>query len=142
MKSIRTYSKLYRLKTFEERFEYLKIGGRVGASTFGSDRHLNQNFYHSKEWRNLRNFLITRDLGCDLGICDRLIYDKIYVHHMNPIELNDFSDKISEYLDPEFLICCSFDTHQAIHYGFAPKIPSKPVERFLYDTCPWKNGKE
>lgn len=140
--NIRTYSKLSRLKTFEERFEYLKISGRVGSSTFGSDRYLNQKFYHSIEWRKIRDFVITRDLGCDLGIVDRLIPDKIYIHHINPIELKNFSDRISDYLDPEFLICCSFDTHQAIHYGFSPRISSKTIERFPYDTCPWKNRKE
>lgn len=135
---IRTYSYLSRLSTFEERFNYLRIGGGVGASTFGSDRFVNQDFYHSREWRKLRDFVITRDLGNDLGISDREIVGHIYVHHMNPITLETFERSREDILNPEFLICCSFDTHQAIHYGYAPKIPSEPIVRHPNDTCPWK----
>lgn len=136
--NIRTYLYLSQLSTFEERFNYLRVGGEVGISTFGSDRFLNQDFYHSREWRTVRDFVITRDLGCDLGIVDREIVGNIYIHHMNPITLEMIKTSLSDALNPEYLICCSFDTHQGIHYGFAPRIPSQPVVRRPYDTCPWK----
>lgn len=135
---IRTYSYLCQLGTFEERFNYLRVGGKVGASTFGSNRFVNQDFYHSREWQEVRDFVITRDLGCDLGIFDREIVDNIYVHHMNPITLETFEQFREDILNPEYLICCSFDTHQAIHYGYAPKNPSKLVTRHPNDMCPWK----
>lgn len=135
---MRTYSHLLQLSTFEDRLNYLRIGGEVGSSTFGSDRFVNQDFYHSREWKKVRDFVITRDLGLDLAIADREIVGNIYVHHMNPITLDSFEDSKNLLLDPEYLICCSFDTHQTIHYGFAPRTPLKPITRYPNDTCPWK----
>lgn len=139
MKSdVRSYSHLLQLHTFEERFNYLRVNGKVGISTFGSDRFLNQDFYHSREWRKVRAFVVTRDLGCDLGIEDREIADRIHIHHMNPITLETINTSLSDALNPEYLICCSFETHQGIHYGFAPRISSEPTVRRPYDTCPWR----
>lgn len=129
---------MLKFSTFEDRLNYLRIGGEVGNSTFGSYRFVNQDFYHSKEWKKIRDFVITRDLGLDLAISDREIIGSIYVHHMNPITLETFDVSRDLLLNPEYLICCSFDTHQAIHYGFAPRTPSKPTVRRPYDTCPWK----
>lgn len=136
--NVRCYSHLSQLSSFDDRLSYLRIGGTVGSSTFGSDRFVNQDFYHSREWRRVRDLVITRDLGCDLGIIDREIAGQIYVHHMNPITLESFEESKDAILDPEFLICCSFDTHQAIHFGYRPRIPSRPIERHQNDTCPWK----
>lgn len=133
-----SYTELMRLETYNERLKYLQIGGMVGASTFGSERFLNQGFYHSTEWRKVRDLVIVRDLGCDLAIPGLEITESIYVHHMIPITLEQLERDVSIYLDPEFLITCSFQTHQAIHYGSAPKFPSKYVERSPNDTCPWK----
>lgn len=139
MSNIRTYSELITLDSFDERFDYLKIGGVVGQSTFGFERYLNQKFYHSSEWRRVRDLVITRDLGCDLGVTDREIVDRIYIHHMNPMKKEKFNDDYQSFLNPEFLISCSFDTHQAIHYGLVPKFPSKIVCRSPNDTCLWKD---
>lgn len=139
MSDLRTYSKLISFHTFEERLEYLRIGKRVGDVTFGSDRYLNQAFYHSREWLNIKDFVITRDLGCDLAILDREIVDRIYVHHMNPMSRDRFKENVELFLDPEYLICCSFSTHQAIHYGTKVDISYEPVIRRPYDTCLWKN---
>lgn len=135
---IRRYSELRALSTFEERFEYLQLGGKVGADTFGFDRMFNQMFYQSKEWKSVRREVIARDLGRDLGIEGREIYGKIYVHHMNPIVLADIQDATDILLDPQYLICVSFDTHQAIHYGDKSLLPLDPTERTRNDTCPWK----
>lgn len=131
---MRTYEELLRLKTFEERFTYLKLDGSVGKETFGSRRALNQTFYHSKEWKNVRDRIIVRDMGLDLAHQDYPIVGRIYIHHLNPILPGDFSLA----LDPENLICTSFDTHQAIHYGDATLISQELVERRPNDTCPWK----
>lgn len=136
--NIRTYSELIALPTFEERFEYLKLSGQVGKDTFGHDRYLNQVFYSSYEWRRLRDEIIIRDNGCDLGIPDRIIHGKIYIHHLNPLGKDDILSR-SEYLrNPEFLICTSFETHNAIHYGDVNLLPRDPIERTQYDTCPWR----
>lgn len=136
--SIKTYSELVRLPTFEERFEYLKLKGSVGKDTFGHDRYLNQVFYTSQEWRRLRDEIIIRDNGCDLGIKGREIGGKIYIHHLNPIGVNDILTH-SEYLvNPEYLICVSFETHNAIHYGDINLLPRDPIERKRNDTCPWR----
>lgn len=136
--SIKTYSELVRLPTFEERFEYLKLKGSVGKDTFGHDRHLNQVFYTSQEWRRLRDEIIIRDNGCDLGIEGREIGGKIYIHHLNPLGVNDVLTH-SEYLvNPEYLICVSFETHNAIHYGDINLLPRDPIERKRNDTCPWR----
>lgn len=135
---IRTYSELIALPTFEERFEYLKLSGSVGKDTFGHDRYLNQVFYSSYEWRKLRDEIIIRDNGCDLGVSDRIIYGKIYIHHINPLRKDDIILR-SEYLrNPDFLICTSFETHNAIHYGDINLLPRDPIERTKNDTCPWK----
>lgn len=139
---IRRYSELRTFETFEERFEYLRLGGQVGKDTFGFDRIFNQMFYQSSEWKKVRRDIIVRDAGCDLGIQGREIQGKIYVHHMNPIELSDIQNNTEYLLDPQYLICVSFDTHQAIHYGDKSLLPMEPIERSRNDTCPWKKVKE
>lgn len=114
---IRTYSELIRLPTFEERFNYLKLHGEVAGETFGFDRYLNQKFYKSYEWQQVRDKVIMRDMGCDLACRDIPINGKIIIHHMNPISIEDLQQNQGILLDPEFLICVSMDTHNAIHYG-------------------------
>lgn len=136
---IRTYSELIQLDTFEERFEYLKVNGKVGEDTFGFDRYLNQVFYRSKEWKRIRDQVIFRDNGCDLGVEGYDIYGKIIIHHMNPIRVDDIRHSSEFLLDPEYLICTKLETHNAIHYGDADLIPSAPIERKPNDTCPWKH---
>ena len=136
---IRTYSELIRLPTFEERFEYLKLGGEVGKDTFGIDRIFNQKFYTSKEWKRVRDFVIIRDNGCDLAHEDHIIYgSKILIHHMNPITLEDIENNTDILLNPEYLITTIHNTHNAIHYGDANLLPKDPIERTKNDTCPWK----
>lgn len=138
-KSIRTYSELITLPTFEERYEYLRLDGVVCAETFGFDRYLNQEFYqHSQEWKRIRDFVIIRDQGCDLGIEGREIQGKILVHHMNPITKDDLLKRSKFLLDPEYLICTLKSTHDAIHYGDENLLMKGPVQRTLYDTCPWR----
>lgn len=136
--SIKTYSELVQLPTFEERFQYLKLSGAVGKETFGFDRYLNQNFYRSAAWKRVRDQVIVRDNGCDLGIDDRIIHGKILIHHMNPINDRDILDLTDVLLNPEYLICVSHITHNAIHYSDESLLPSEPVVRFKNDTCPWK----
>lgn len=136
--SIKTYSELFQLPTFEERFQYLKLSGAVGKETFGFDRYLNQNFYRSAAWKRVRDQVIVRDNGCDLGIDDRIIYGKILIHHMNPINDRDILDLTDILLNPEYLICVSHITHNAIHYSDESLLPSEPIVRFKNDTCPWK----
>lgn len=135
---IRTYSELRQLDTFEERFDYLKLDGVVGLDTFGSDRIFNQKFYKSSEWRRLRNEIILRDNGCDLGMEDFEIHGKIIIHHMNPITIYDINQNIEDVLNPEYLICVSHNTHNAIHYGDKDLLSIKPNERLPGDTCPWR----
>ena len=136
--TIRTYSELITIPTFKERYEYLRIGGKVGEETFGFDRYLNQTFYKSDIWRKVRDIVIVRDMGCDLAIGGREIFGKILVHHMNPITIKDILNK-SEYLvDPEFLICTTKSTHDAIHYGDSSLLITEPIVRTKHDTCPWK----
>lgn len=135
---IRTYSELIRIGSFIERFEYLKLSGQVGVDTFGFDRYLNQSFYHSSEWRSIRDYVITRDLGCDLGIEGYEIHGRIYIHHMNPITQKDIVCSNADIIDPEFLICTAHDTHNAIHYSDASLLVIAPIERRPNDTCPWK----
>lgn len=138
-KIIRTYSELKELKTFEERFKYLKLGGVVGVETFGFDRYFNQKFYTTTEWKQLRNHIIVRDLGCDLGCEDHEIFgQRIVIHHMNPIDLEDIEKKSDFLLNPEFLITTIHSTHNAIHYGDESLIITAPIERCRNDTCPWK----
>lgn len=134
---IRTYTELRRYSTFEERFEYLKLKGNVGRETFGFDRYLNQRFYTSSEWRNIRKFVIARDLGCDLGIEGYEIHDKIIIHHMNPIESEDIIHSNKDIIDPEFLITTTHETHNAIHYGAKGDIPNQLIERKPGDTKLW-----
>lgn len=137
--SIRTYSELIKLPTFEERYRYLRIGGRVGVETFGYDRWLNQNFYRKDdEWLAVRDFVIVRDNGCDLAMPDREILDRILVHHMNPITKDDILRRTKWLLDPEYLICTIKGTHDAIHYGDESSLIIAPTERRPNDTCPWK----
>lgn len=139
---IRCYSELRKLHTFEERYEYLKIAGRVGQETFGFDRYLNQLFYHDKAWRLVREHVAIRDSNgdevCDLGIEDRPIAGQIYVHHLNPITEEDILNRAEWILDPEFLICCSLNTHNAIHYGDETLLIHDPIIRMPNDTCPWR----
>lgn len=134
----RCYTDLRLLTGFEERFEYLKLGGEVGKDTFGFDRWINQRFYKSPEWRRIRRDVIIRDEGRDLGVEGYELQNGIYVHHMNPMLPKDIVDASEWILNPEYLICCSFDTHNAIHYGDASLLP-KIIERKPNDTCPWKN---
>lgn len=138
---ILTYSELIRLPTFEERLSYLLLHGRVGAETFGFDRWLNQHFYRSEEWKQLRRKIIIRDNGCDLGVDGYDIQGAILVHHMNPIVSDDIINCTPYLMNPDFLISTSFDTHQAIHYENAELLkvaPIYPTERKPNDTCPWK----
>lgn len=135
---MRRYSELKRLKTFNERYEYLRIGGLVGEHVFSYDRILNQALYTSKRWKDLRNEIIIRDNGCDLGIEGYDINDMIIIHHMNPITREQIRDPDDSLFDPEFLICVSDRTHRAIHYGDASLLPRGPVVRRPNDTCPWK----
>nr|DAJ85648.1 MAG TPA: HNH endonuclease bacteriophage, HNH Endonuclease, DNA.52A [Caudoviricetes sp.] len=137
--NIKTYSELSKFKTFKERYEYLKLGGIVGEETFGFDRYLNQMFYKSEEWKRIRNYVIIRDNGCDLGIQDRKIIDGIIlVHHMNPITKEDIINKNEILLDPEYLITTVKNTHDAIHYGDKSLLVEDLVERSANDTCLWK----
>ena len=137
--TIRTYSQLKQLQTFEERYDYLKLGGIVGEDTFGFDRYLNQNFYRSREWKRVRDEVIMRDNGCDLGIDGHEIRGKILIHHMNPITSEDIH-RVSDYLlNPEYLICVTHRTHNAIHYGDESLIVTAPIERTQNDTCPWRH---
>ena len=140
--SIRTYSELIQLPTFEERFRYLQLSGSVGKETFGFDRYVNQNFYRSAAWKRVRDQVIVRDNGCDLGIEDRPVLDKIFIHHMNPITLLDIENDSDLVWNDEFLICVSFRTHQAIHYGDESLLILPPPIRLPNDTCPWKNVKK
>lgn len=134
---IRTYTDLIKLPTFKERFEYLKLNGRVAEDTFGFDRYINQVFYKSPMWKKIRNQVIIRDNGCDLGIEGRELPSRIYIHHMNPLLKDDILSE-NEYLtNPEYLICTSFETHQAIHYGDSNLLSKDFVERAPNDTLLW-----
>ena len=136
--NIRTYSELSKLKTFKDRFTYLRLNGFVGKETFGFDRYLNQVFYKSAKWRSIRDFVIVRDNGCDLGVEGREIYGKIIIHHMNPITIQDIEQESDFLLDPEFLISTVHETHNAIHYGDENLLILAPIERKQNDTCPWR----
>jgi len=134
---VRTYSELRRLETLEERFGYLSLRGRVGDTTFGFDRYVNQQFYTSREWRQIRNDIIVRDNGCDLGVEGYDIHDRIYIHHMNPMKLSEIVDGDSRILDPEYLISVTHRTHNAIHYGDESQLLRPFVERRPGDTKLW-----
>lgn len=138
--SIRTYSELITLPTFEERYAYLRLNGKVGEETFGFDRYLNQQFYKSKEWRSIRDRVITRDNGCDLGIEGREIYGRVLIHHMNPITVDDILRRSDFLLNPEYLICVDKITHDAIHYSDDNLLIKDPIERRKNDTCPWRQN--
>lgn len=132
------YSELILLPTFKERFEYLKLDGKVGEDTFGWDRYLNQTFYRSAQWRHIRDQVIVRDNGCDMGLEGYPIHGKILIHHINPITADDISHSDEEVLiDLDNLVCVSLATHNAIHYGDESLIPQDPVVRKPGDTCPW-----
>ena len=135
--SMRTYSELIALPTFEERFKYLQLNGTVAKDTFGFDRYINQNFYRSKEWKRVRDFVILRDNGCDLAAEDYVIHGKIIIHHMNPITVKDISDVTDYLMNPEYLISTTHSTHNAIHYGDESLLMMLPTERRKNDTCPW-----
>jgi hypothetical protein len=134
---IRSYDELSELTTFEERYRYLSLRGVVGASTFGFDRWVNQQFYQSSEWRRIRDYVITRDEGCDLGILGHEIHDRLYIHHMNPMSLQDITEGDPRILDLNNLITCTHQTHNAIHYGDESKLAKPLVERRPGDTKLW-----
>lgn len=139
MKNIKTYSELITIPTFEERFEYLKLDGQVGVETFGFNRYLNQAFYKSDEWLSIRDYIITRDNGCDLGMEGYEIYGRILIHHINPITKDDIIQRSRILLDPENLITTVKRTHDAIHYGDSNLLMRAPIERRKNDTCPWRH---
>ncbi len=136
---IRTYSELVQLPSFEERFAYLKLEGFVGKETFGFDRYLNQMLYRSQKWKKVRDEVIIRDNGCDLGVDGYTIYGKIIIHHMNPISKEDIEKETAYLYNPEFLITTTISTHNAIHYGTEKLLSTQPIERRKNDTCPWKS---
>ena len=137
----RTYSELITLPTFEERFKYLQLNGAVGRDTFGFDRYLNQYIYQrSQRWKSIRDKIIVRDNGCDLGVEGYSIYGRIIIHHMNPISVEDILSDRDWIFDPEFLICVSHRTHNAIHYGDESLLPQTLIERTKNDTCPWRRN--
>ena len=140
MMSIKTYSELITIPTFEERYEYLRLNGRVGEETFGFDRYLNQVFYKSKEWRSIRDYVIARDNGCDLGMEGYEIFGQILIHHMNPITKEDILERKDVLLNPEYLITTVKNTHDAIHYGDGNLLVTAPIERRKNDTCPWRKS--
>ena len=138
MRTIKTYSELIALQTFEERYKYLKLNGVVGEETYGFDRYINQNFYKSREWKQVRDYVILRDNACDLGLEGYEIYGRVYIHHMNPILAKDIIHQSDFLLNPEYLICTTLATHNAIHYGDEKLLITAPIERKPNDTCPWK----
>lgn len=137
---IRTYQELATLPTFIERYEYLKLDGKVGIDTFGFDRIFNQMFYTSDEWKDVRRYVITRDMGCDLGMPGHKIPDgvRIIIHHMNAITMYDIEHSTDKLLNPDYLITTIHNTHQAIHYGNKEMLVVEPIVRTPNDTCPWK----
>lgn len=136
---IRSYNELIRIPTFEERFEYLKLSAKIGDSTFGHERFLNQSFYRSTEWKRVRQKVIARDEGCDMAFRDRTIFDRIEIHHINPILPEDIEEGSDLLFDLNNLVCVSPLTHKAIHYGDAALLPKNEVTvRRPYDTCPWR----
>lgn len=138
MVNTRNYSELSGLSTFEERYAYLRLDGIVGEETFGFDRYLNQVFYRSREWKTVRDRVIIRDCGCDLGVVGHEIHGRILIHHLNPITAEDIELRSRALLDPEYLICTTHETHNAIHYGDESLLIRTPVERCRNDTCPWR----
>lgn len=137
--STRSFSELSKLETFEERYQYLRLDGVVGEDTFGFDRYLNQTFYRSQRWKRVRDQVIVRDNGCDLGIEGHEIYGKVLIHHMNPITILDIENESDFLLNPEYLICVAHNTHNAIHYGDEGLLMKGPIERTKNDMCPWRH---
>ena len=137
--NIRRYSELIRIPTFEERFEYLRLDGQVGADTFGSDRYLNQIFYKSPEWKKIRDEIIIRDQCCDLAMPGYDIHGPVLIHHLNPITKEDILSRTDLLLNPEYLVCTIQSTHNDIHYGDVNLLITNPIERKPNDTCPWKH---
>lgn len=135
---IRTYTELSKFKTLEERYKYLKLDGVVGDETFGFDRWLNQSFYKHPEWIAVRDKVIVRDNGCDLGVEGYDIHGQVLVHHMNPVTKHDLLYNFEKLIDPEYLICTTKRTHNAIHYSNEDLLPKDPIIRTKNDTCPWK----
>lgn len=135
----KTYSELIRLEKYTDRYQYLMLSGRVGQETFGYERFLNQSLYKSYEWRSVRDEVIVRDHGCDLGMEGYEIYGSIIVHHMNPITMDDIQNRNEDIFNPEYLVSTSFSTHNAIHYGDEGLLITEPIIRTKNDTCPWKN---
>ena len=139
MEKIRTYSELLSIPTFEERYDYLKLDGVIGETTFGFDRYMNQRFYQNDpEWKRIRDYVILRDASCDLAIPEREIQGHVIIHHMNPITKYDIMKRTEFLLDPEYLVCVLKSTPEAIHYGDKSKLVIGPVERTINDTCPWR----
>lgn len=141
IQTFKSYSELIKFESFIDRFRYLKLDSLVGEDTFGYNRYLNQRFYTTREWMRIRDYVITRDLGCDLGVTGYEIPRncKIIIHHMNPITEKDIITRSDYLLDPEFLITTTHVTHNAIHYGVEEFLVTEPIERTKNDTCPWKN---
>lgn len=139
MEVMRTYSELSKINSYEERFEYLKLNGFVGVETFGFDRYINQRFYKSLEWKRIRDKVIIRDNGCDLGVEGYEIHGRILIHHMNPVTPDELRSNLDLLLNPEYLICVAHNTHNAIHYGDSDLLITAPVERTAFDTCPWRS---
>jgi hypothetical protein len=137
---IRSYSELIKLETFEERFDYLKLSGSIGVTTFGFDRYLNQYFYTSYKWRQVRRDVIVRDEACDLGIPERAIFGHIRVHHMNPVTIEDLELERDITINPEYLICVSLNTHNAIHFGNKKGFFDLPIDRKKGDTRLWNRS--
>lgn len=134
---VRTYSELVAIPHFQDRFNYLKLDGFVGEETFGDQRYVNQSFYRSTEWKEVRDYVISRDYGRDLAVPGREIHDMVLVHHMNPLTTQDILNRNPDILDPEFLVCVSHDTHNAIHYGDRTKLVPVVLERTPGDTKLW-----
>lgn len=137
---IRTYSELMTIPTFEDRYRYLRLCGKVGEATFGFDRYLYEEFLKSDEWLEIRDHIIIRDNGCDLAMPDREIKgaSRVLIHHMNPVTKEDILMRTKYLLDPEYLICTIKNTHDAIHYGDEGLLIKAPIERTKNDTCPWR----
>lgn len=138
MKMNKTYEELIKLKTFKERYRYLKLSGRIGEETFGFNRYLNQVFYRSKEWKQFRDKIIIRDNGCDLGIDGMEIRNKILIHHINPITKKDILERSELLMDENNVICVSHNTHEAIHYGDESLLQDEYIPRRPNDTIPWR----
>ena len=136
--TIKCYTELSKLDSFEERYKYLRIKGSVGAETFGFDRYLNQVFYRSQRWKDVRDFVFIRDNGCDLGVDGYEVHGSFIIHHMNPITIKDIELESDFLIDPEYLISTTLNTHNAIHYGDDSLLVTAPIERRKNDTCPWR----